>query len=143
MTIESSPTSGSGSAIERPRAILFDMTGTLHSQHDTVRASMTAYDWLLEDRPDVTQSQIMSVVPTAISLTFARFCELPFYLMRDVMTEGFSRSFELLGLTVSPERFAQFRTMASSWVDHTTLYPGTIEMLAASVTTESPPASSA
>ncbi len=132
MTIESSPASGSGSTIERPRAVLFDMTGTLHSQHDAVTANRTSLSWLVEDHPDPVLRQVLAALPSGMTQAMAEVRGQPFYLTIDVMMRGFALTLDLAGVSVDPDRWEKFITMTmDGWVDHTTLYPGTLEVLAA------------
>ncbi len=133
MAKEPSPTSGSDHPVlPRPRAVLFDMTGTLHSQQDTVAATLASLGWLVEDHPEPALDQVVAALPSGMAQAMARFRNSPFYLTIDLMRQGFELSMELAGVSVDPDRMAAFvKNVMARWADEVTLYPGTIDVLAA------------
>ena len=82
---------------ETTRAVLFDMTGTLHPQRDLAAAAAAAADSALAGwtgDPDHARS----VIGSAMRERFAEIVAQPFYLIRDLNREGWRRGLERLGV---------------------------------------------
>ena len=81
------------------RAVLFDMTGTLHSQTQLGQAVAinlaTMREMLGIDHP---VDDMVQALRAAMAAAFKRFMAVPFYLTADVYREGYSHGLQSLGV---------------------------------------------
>ena len=93
-------TTGATAHPSRPRAVMFDMTGTLHPQADIAVAAVAATHSVLDHHRHLALAEVMPVVTRSIHSSFTSCSTKPFYLMRDMLAAGHRQAWPALGVTL-------------------------------------------
>jgi len=112
------------------RAVLFDMTGTLHPQSELEAAARAALGVLVRHYGVEDPAALAQAVRAGMHAAMTARMSEPFYLIADLMAAGYSDGAAATGLTVDrgvvESAVAAFIDVLTSTV---TLYPGVIDVL--------------
>lgn len=115
-----------------PRAVMFDMTGTLHPQAHIATAAMAATQVVLDRYPQLVLADCLPVLHRGMLDSFAAHGANGFYLMRDVLADGHRRAWPQLGVETDDDLIGSVvRAFESTLVAVVQPYPSTLGVLAA------------
>ena len=83
-----------------PRAVMFDMTGTLHPQTHIAAAAMASTQVVLDRNEHLAVTDSLPVLQRSMRDAFAVHRATGFYLMRDVLATGHRLAWPQLGVEV-------------------------------------------
>lgn len=89
--------------LDTPRAVLFDMTGTLHGQRHVAMAAAAAVRFVLDRHHGPAIEEALPAVHEGLRLEFAAQAPSGFYLLRDILRGGHRRGWAKLGVEVPEE----------------------------------------
>lgn len=116
--------------LDTPRAVLFDMTGTLHGQRHVATAAVAAVRFVLDRHPGLTLEESLAAVHEGLRLEFAAQAPSGFYLLRDILRGGHRRGWAKLGVEVDEDTIvAAVDAFEATFLDVVEPYPDAIAVL--------------
>ncbi len=113
-----------------PRAVMFDMTGTLHPQSHIAIAATAATQVVLGRHDHLSLEECMPVIGRAVRESFASHAVSGFYLMRDALATGHRAAWPRLGVELDEALLtAALDTFETTLVGVIEPYPSAIEVL--------------
>lgn len=100
-----------GDGPERPRAVLFDMTGTLHPQAQLNQALGALVQLTIERNPGLDAAQVAGGFGRAMHESLGLRSREPFYLFRDVLDAALRTWWPALGLAIDDAATAELSAL--------------------------------
>lgn len=113
-----------------PRAVLFDMTGTLHPQAHVATAAIAATGMLLERHPEVAPDTIGPLLERELRTQFREHMAQGFYLLRDLLAAGHRIAWREAGVELADDELAvMLDRFESTFVSAVQPYPSAFSVL--------------
>ena len=119
-----------GDGPELPRAVLFDMTGTLHPQAQLNQALGGLLQLTMERNPELDAAQVAGAFGRAMHESMGLHARQPFYLFRDVLDTALWSWGQALGLSIDDAAVADLSAMFTRrLVEVVAPYPSAVGVL--------------